>query len=115
MDTKTNKIISDYISAVAEKNANLVKAYLFGSYASQNNRKDSDIDLALIIDHLEDKERFDLQVRLMLLAVDFVLRIEPHPIPEKDFHFNNPFVAEILKTGIEIEPKSPRKWYGGEG
>lgn len=30
------------------------------------------------------------------------LRIEPHPIGEKDFNFSNPFVYEISKTGIEI-------------
>ncbi len=111
MDTKTNKIISDYIATVAEENANLIKAYLFGSYASKNDKKDSDIDLALIINHLNDEERFDLQVKLMLLATDFDLRIEPHPIAKKDFNFNNPFVAEILKTGIEIEPKSPQEWF----
>ncbi|GAJ17906.1 unnamed protein product, partial [marine sediment metagenome] len=71
----------------------------------------SDIDLALIIDNLEDDERFDLQVKLMLIASDFDIRIEPHPISNKDFNFNNPFVAEILKTGIEIEPRTPNTWY----
>ena len=114
MDNKTNKSISDYISAVAKENANLIKAYLFGSYAIKKDKADSDIDLALIINNLNDKQRFDLQVKLMLLAADFDIRIEPHPISKKDFNFNNPFVAEIIKNGIEIEPKSPKKWYSKE-
>ncbi len=30
------------------------------------------------------------------------LRIEPHPINEKDFNAMNPFAFEIQHTGIEI-------------
>ncbi|MCF6270895.1 MAG: hypothetical protein L3J41_14355 [Melioribacteraceae bacterium] len=64
-----------------------------------------------MINNLEDDKRFDLQVKLTLLASDFDLGIEPHPISNKDFNYNNPFVAEIIKTGIEIEPQSPNMWH----
>ena len=100
MDKKTNKKISDFIDSVVARNSNLKKVYLFGSYAKKTDTDDSDIDLALIINNLSDEKRFDLQVQLMLLASDFDLRIEPHPISNSDFNLNNPFVAEILKTGI---------------
>jgi hypothetical protein len=73
------------------------------------------LDIQKIIDHWivssNDEERFDLQVQFMLLASDFDIRIEPHPISNEDFNFNNPFVAEILKTGIEIQPEEPNNWY----
>jgi len=105
MDNRTNKKITDYITAVAANNYNLIKAYLFGSYAKKTEKNDSDIDIALIIDNLDDDERFDLQVQLMLMASDFDIRIEPHPISKKDFNYNNPFVAEIINTGIEIKPR----------
>lgn len=111
MDKGTNRKISDYIAHIASQNKRLVKAYLFGSYAKMTDTKDSDIDLALIIEGIDDSERFDLQVQLMLLASDFDIRIEPHPISGKDFTINNPFVAEILKTGIEIEPGMPNAWF----
>jgi uncharacterized protein len=114
MDVRTNKKISDFISHVAKRNPNLVKAFLFGSYAKKTDNKNSDIDLALIIENLNDDERFDLQVQLMLLASDFDIRIEPHPISNQNFNFNNPFVAEIIKTGIEIKPEEPNKWYSRE-
>lgn len=103
MDKKTDKIINDYILAVAEKNANLVSAYIFGSYAKRTDRPDSDIDVALIIDNLVDNEKFDLQVQLMLLASDFDCRIEPHPISKMDFYSGNPFASEIIRSGIEIK------------
>lgn len=111
MDKRTNKIISDYIASVAKQNTHLEKAYLFGSYAKLTNSIDSDIDIALIIDDLNDDEKFDLQVQLMLLASNFDMRIEPHPISRKDFNSGNPFVDEIKRTGIEIEPQTPNTWY----
>jgi len=111
MDKGTNKIISDYIASVAKQNTHLVKAYLFGSYANLTNRLDSDIDIALIIDQMNDDEKFNLQVQLMLLASNFDLRIEPHPISKIDFNSGDPFSVEIKKTGIEIEIKAPSAWY----
>ena len=111
MDNRTNKKISEYISYIAAQNTGLIKAYLFGSYAKKTDRPYSDIDIALIIDNLDDEHRFDLQVQLMLMASDFDIRFEPHPISNKDFNINNPFVAEIVMTGIEIEPKTPDTWY----
>lgn len=111
MDAGTNKKISDYIACVAAQNIDLVKAYLFGSYASESNNYESDIDLALIIKDLDDDYRFDMQVQLMLIASEFDLRIEPHPISHKDFNYGNPFAAEIMETGIEIKPDAPEDWY----
>jgi uncharacterized protein len=84
----------------------LVTTYLFGSYARKKQKKDSDIDLAMIIDQLSDTERFDVQVQLMLTASEFDLRIEPHPLSSEDFQSNNPFAAEIKRTGIEIKPRT---------
>jgi len=102
MDKKTNKILKDYISFIASKNMKLVKVFLFGSYAKRSATADSDIDIAFIIKDLKDDEKFDIQVQLMLFASKFDMRIEPHPISNSDFNSNNPFVAEIKKTGVEL-------------
>jgi predicted nucleotidyltransferase len=106
MDQRTNKIINDFIYAVSEQYSKLVTAYIFGSYAKDSDRPDSDIDIALIIDNLKDEEKFDVQVQLILLAAKFNLRIEPHPIPKDDFNSGNPFAFEIKRTGIEIKPRT---------
>ena len=102
MDKATNRKVSDFIAYLAEHNFGIKKAYLLGSYAKKNETIDSDIDLALIVDQLPDEERFDLQVQLMLIAADFDIRIEPHPFSNEDFNSENPFVFEILNTGIEV-------------
>ena len=102
MDKEITGILNQYISAVAKQNPNFSKAYLFGSYATNRHHKDSDIDIALIIDNLDDNDRFDLQIQLMVLAATIDSRIEPHPISKKELGTNNPFVTEIKRTGIEI-------------
>lgn len=104
MDKRIDQVLKAFISTVAIQNPRFVKAYLFGSYAKNKARSDSDIDLALFIDNLDDDEKFDLQVQLLLLASQFDSRIEPHPWSTSEFNSGNPFVLEIKKTGIEIKP-----------
>ena len=103
MDQKTDNIIRLFISTVADQTPGFVTAYLFGSYAKNNQRLESDIDIALIIDNLKDSDKFDIQVQLMLLASKFDSRIEPHPLSRQDLISDSPFVHEIKKTGIEIK------------
>jgi predicted nucleotidyltransferase len=101
MDKRISSMIKKYISSVAKQNPDLVTAYLFGSYAKNKEHIESDIDIALVINNLNDADKFDIQVQLMLLASNFDTRIEPHPISKQDLLSDNPFIAEI-KTGIEI-------------
>jgi predicted nucleotidyltransferase len=84
----------------------LYSAFLFGSYAKNTQREDSDIDIAIVLEDLDDSNRFNTQVQLMLLAADIDSRIEAHPISKNRMNQSNPFAAEILKTGIKL--KKPR-------
>ena len=102
MDKTINTTIINYIKLIRKKYPNLENAYLFGSFAKGYQGKDSDIDLALIFTDLDNSERFNIQVQLMLLASEIDSRIEPHPISRVDFYSNNPFIAEIQNTGIKI-------------
>lgn len=102
MDKNINRIIKNYINSVLEQQPGLISAFLFGSYAQNKHRLESDIDIALVFDNLSDSERFNTQVKLMMLASKIDTRIEPHPISKQDFLSNNPFVLEIKRTGIEL-------------
>ena len=75
------------------------KAYLFGSFANGSPQKDSDIDIALVVDEwVGDYE--DSVVPIWRLRKDVDFRIEPHIIvPNEDYA---DFLPEIQKTGIEI-------------
>lgn len=83
------------------KNLDLRKAYLFGSCAKGVENEDSDIDIALIVGKMDDF--FSLQMQLMRLRRNVDLRIEPHPILEKDFTKQNPLAFEVQKYGIELQ------------
>jgi len=105
MDKTISETVNRYIASVSLQQSGLTSAYIFGSYARNMQRPESDIDIALVIDNLADSERFDTQVRLILLAAKIDTRIEPHPISLQDLTSNNPFANEILKTGIKLKVK----------
>jgi predicted nucleotidyltransferase len=88
-----------YVSQVPDS-LGLKRVYLFGSHAQGQEREESDIDIALVLDNMPDF--FATQMMLMRLRRKIDLRIEPHPIRENDFNLMNPFACEIQKHGIEI-------------
>jgi len=77
----------------------LEKVYLFGSYAKDTNRADSDIDVAIVVSHI-DGDYFSIHPLLWKLRRQIDDRIEPILI-EKD-NDNGDFLSEIQKYGIEI-------------
>lgn len=77
----------------------LENVYLFGSYAKNTNREDSDIDVAIVVNHV-DGDYFSINPLLWKLRRQIDDRIEPILI-EKDFDDAN-FLEEIQKYGIEI-------------
>ena len=89
-----------YLEFLKEEKFQISQAYLFGSYAKGTNTPESDIDIAFIFNELKDE--IDMQIKLMKLRRKFDLRIEPHPFDRKDVSENNPFLKEILQTGILI-------------
>ena len=86
---------------VVKKSFGYQKVILFGSYARDNARKDSDIDIAIVFSDYDN--RLDRQVELMKLTRQIDTRIEPHPFRVKDFDYSNPLVNEIVSHGMEVE------------
>ncbi len=65
MDKEVFNTVRPYIQKVAENFNNLTKVYLFGSYAKNNQVVDSDIDIAFIMNNLEDSDKYEMQVQLL--------------------------------------------------
>ena len=76
------------------------KVYLFGSYALDNYRDDSDIDVAIVVKNIED-DFFSINPLLWKLRRQIDDRIEPIII-ERDKDYAG-FLTEIQKNGIEIQ------------
>lgn len=98
---KAIEIAREYIDFIKNK-YDVQSALLFGSFAKGTFHDDSDIDIAIILKHVNDI--IDTQIDLMKLRRNIDLRIEPHPFNSSDFNRNNPVVNEILKFGIDIKP-----------
>jgi predicted nucleotidyltransferase len=77
----------------------VVKIYLFGSHARANFSEESDIDVAVIVDK---DVKYEDEIGAMRLRRSIDLRIEPHVFSKKEFENRDPFINEIIKTGVLI-------------
>ncbi len=98
---KVKETIDRYLTALKENNIPVNQAVLFGSYASGNYDDWSDIDIALVSEIFEGSRIKDRsKIRPITLSVS--CDIEVLPYRPKDFNPDDPFVKEILETGIRI-------------
>lgn len=95
------KIVKDYIKLLKDYNINAEKVYLYGSYAKGDYNRYSDIDIAVILNE-DTINTFNEEVRLMGIGQKIDIRIEPCVFLVKDLEDPDPFLEEILRTGIEI-------------
>ena len=94
-------LIKTFIAKAESDKIKISEVILFGSYAKGNYNEYSDIDLALVSENFEGM-RFNDNMRLMKSVLSVSSDIETHPFTPFDFTSDNPFVNEILRTGIRI-------------
>ena len=99
-DTLIEKI-KLFVKELEKEKLKISKVFLFGSYARNQQNEWSDIDLAVVSDdftgnRMNDYDRFANAI----LKVD--RSFEPIPYKTEDFTISNPFVNEIISTGIRI-------------
>ncbi len=75
MNKKLSETISDYF-----KNKNeVIAVYLFGSYASENNRPFSDIDIGILLNFVDQKFANQQKIRYMT-ELSRIVRKDVHPV-----------------------------------
>ena len=80
------------------------KAVLFGSYAKGIATGQSDIDICFFLQSFEGRRRVDILYELLGLAHKYKgVYFEPVVFPTEEIERGNPFVTEILRTGVEVE------------
>ncbi|MCP4575514.1 MAG: nucleotidyltransferase domain-containing protein [Deltaproteobacteria bacterium] len=98
---KIKETISKYIRALNENNVNVDRAVLFGSYAKGNYSEWSDIDLAVVSKTFEGSWIKDRKkIRAITLSISSDIQVLPYR-PE-DFIIDDPFVREIIETGVRL-------------
>lgn len=100
VEGRIRQIATEYAALVSKEFAPC-EIYLFGSHVKGTSTDDSDIDIAVVGDEFLDDPVMDL-FHLMKLRRRVDKRIEPHPFMRNDFIVSNPYVNEILTTGVRI-------------
>lgn len=98
---KVKHTIKKFIDNLQENGVPVKRAILFGSYARGNYSEWSDIDLAIVSDIFIGDRMVDRD-RIRLVKVSTSSDLEVLPYRTEDFTEDDPFVKEILETGIEI-------------
>jgi uncharacterized protein len=98
---RVRRIIEKYIQALSENEIPIKQAILFGSYAQGRHTEWSDIDIALVSDIFAGNRFIDRgKIRKITLSVSSDLEVLPYR--PQDFTAEDPFVREILETGVQI-------------
>ncbi len=92
------KKLKKYKKLLAQK-MQFSELILFGSYARGTAHKDSDVDVAVVVDELEG-DFFSTRPLLWKIRRQVDDRIEPVLFERK--HDDSGFLSEIIKTGIVI-------------
>lgn len=98
---KVRDLIEKYLKALTENNIPIIQAILFGSYANGNYNDYSDIDIAIVSDIFEGNRINDRsKIRRITLSVSSDISVLPYRT--QDFTEDDPFVKEIMATGVKI-------------
>ena len=89
------EIVRNY-AEVVRKHFPVKKIILYGSHSREHAREDSDIDVAVVLDSIEE-DYLSIGALLFKLSRDIDLRIEPVLLEQGDDVSG--FLDEIIKTG----------------
>jgi len=89
---------------IVRENFDVRRVILFGSYSKDTARKDSDIDIAVVLDLVEE-DFLTAESRLFRLRREIDARIEPVLLDASNDRSG--FLEEILKTGEVIYSAEP--------
>ncbi len=97
-NTEAIESVKKYADRV-RRDFNVKKVILFGSYAKGTAREDSDIDVAVVFEHI-DGDYLDVITRLSRIRRDVEHRIEPVALDESND--KSGFLEEIVRSGVIV-------------
>ena len=99
-EDRLDKIIAGFASRLARE-IPVEEVILFGSYAHENAKEHSDIDLAIISDWFNDKTRIENMQYLSRVAANYDTLIEALPFTTEEYKNldKRTFLASIVKSG----------------
>jgi len=98
---ETIEVIARNFAELAKKEMDIKNVYLYGSAVKGTSTEDSDIDIAVVgDDFIGDPTEDTFKLLKIRRKIDY--RIESRPFRSCEFNKSDPFVKEILPTGIKV-------------
>jgi uncharacterized protein len=97
------ELLKKYILLLNTEGISVNKAFLFGSYSTDNASENSDIDIMIVSDNYDEND--DLAIgKIWHLTRRISTKIEPFLIGDRKFKEDNssPLINMIKEHGIEI-------------
>jgi len=95
--------VKEFAGEVKASGLHVRKVFLYGSYAMNRQHKWSDIDVALVADEFTGIGFDDSAYFARINNKKPYISIEVKTFPPDYFKKGDPFIDEIIKTGIEIK------------
>ena len=95
------EIVDNYASEIKALGVHLRTVILYGSFAKGTQHQWSDIDVAMAADEFEGLPTDIYHFASIAIKKPYI-RIEPNTYPTDYFNEGDPFIEEIIKTGIKI-------------
>ncbi len=103
---RVRKIIFKCIRELERNNIPVKEVILFGSYARGNYKEESDIDLLIVSPVFKGNRIEDRKIiRKYVIKISSLLEIIPCSL--RDYQKRDPFIEEIVKSGIKIFSDKP--------
>jgi len=101
--SETIDILKKYIALLNTEGINVSQAFLFGSFSTNEAKEDSDIDVLIVSDKLNESDDQTIG-KAWMLTRKVNSRIEPLFINSDRFYSNenSPLIENIKEKGIEI-------------
>lgn len=96
-----NALIGGYMRKLVSAGVPVTAVYLYGSYAKNKPKIDSDIDICVISPKFQD--RIDATMTLMKMRNDKELVLSPIAFSPKTFVDENPLSWEVKQTGVKYD------------
>jgi predicted nucleotidyltransferase len=97
------EIVRNYANDIEEHGVHLREVILYGSFAKGTQHEWSDIDVALVADEFTGFYFNDSDLFPYVGIKKPYIRIETKTYPTEYFQQGDPFINEIIKTGIRIK------------
>ena len=103
VSAEIKNIVKKYLAVLAQNGIPVSHAYIYGSYARNEARDDSDIDIMLVSDFFDTDDIYKT-AKPWRYAADVDHRLEPVSVGQKRFLTDDasPLIAVVKQEGIEI-------------